>query len=81
MLRLSRRRLAADAEAIGERVGASEEAVRDALRRLDREGFVERRGPLPPRLTLVGFGVALASLPARPKAALPSRNRRTSRAA
>jgi DNA-binding Lrp family transcriptional regulator len=80
MLRLSRRRLAADAEAIGERVGASEEAVRDALRRLDREGFVERRGPLPPRLTLVGFGVALASLPARAKQA-PLRRDRSSRAA
>ncbi len=80
MLRLSRRRLPADVESIGERVGAPEEAVRDALRRLDQGGFVERRGALPPRLTLLGFGVAVASLPPRVKARR-SRRYRSSRAA
>jgi Mn-dependent DtxR family transcriptional regulator len=80
MLRLSRRRQPADVEAIAERVGAPARAIRAALRRLAHDGFVDRPGEMPPRLTLVGFAVAVASLP--PATRIPRPNpQRSSRAA
>jgi Mn-dependent DtxR family transcriptional regulator len=79
MLRLSRRREAADEDALTVRSGESSVSVRAALRRLEAQGLVEQRPPLPPRLTLLGLAIAVALLPgtARPK----SRARRASRAA
>jgi|HubBroStandDraft_6_1064221.scaffolds.fasta_scaffold562087_1 Mn-dependent DtxR family transcriptional regulator len=68
MLRLARRRRATDSSvvaAVALRVGAPESAVREALRRLDRRGLVERRLSGPPRLTMEGFAVAVALLPQR----------------
>jgi DNA-binding GntR family transcriptional regulator len=84
MLRLSRRREAADEDALTVRSGHSRAAVRDALRRLQAQGLVERRPSLPPRLTMTGLAVAVALLP--PSSALPAaraarRARRDSRAA
>jgi hypothetical protein len=69
MLRLARRRKAADVEAVALRVGAPASAVRASMRRLDIGGLVERRLSGPPRLTMAGFAVAVALLPARPKRA------------
>jgi Mn-dependent DtxR family transcriptional regulator len=81
MLRLARRRQAADGEALTARVSGSEAQVRAALRRLDAAGLVERRGDHPPRLTMAGLAVALGLL-AAPRAARPARpGRRPSRAA
>ncbi len=78
MLRLARRRRAADEAEVALRVGGSPAAVRGALRRLDAAGLVERRLAQPARLTMAGFAVAL--LPGR--AARPARPRRVaSRAA
>jgi len=63
MLRLARRRKAADPSALALRVGVSDAAVRTALRRLDGQGLVERRLSHPPRLTMEGFALAVALLP------------------
>jgi Mn-dependent DtxR family transcriptional regulator len=65
MLRLARRRKAADMGAVALRVGASQAAVRASLRRLDGSGLVERRLSEPPRLTMEGLAVAVALLPQR----------------
>jgi DNA-binding Lrp family transcriptional regulator len=79
LLRLARRRLAADIEAIVLRVGASPAAVRAALRRLDAQGLLER-GPTI-RLTMAGLALAVALLPAAAMAPAQHRTVRTSRAA
>jgi len=65
MLRLARRREAADADAVAMRVGAPAPAVRAAMRRLDAGGLVERRAIQPPRLTLAGFALAVGILPGK----------------
>jgi len=75
MLRLARRRDAADEVAIGLRVPGSEWEVRQCLRRLARCGLVEWTRAGAPRLSMAGLAVAVATLPP------PSqRNRRPSRA-
>jgi Mn-dependent DtxR family transcriptional regulator len=76
MLRLARRRKAADEGAIAVRVGGSPEVVRAALRRLDAGGLVERRLAEPPRLTMAGFAVAVSLLPGQPAATQPARQPR-----
>lgn len=81
MLRLARRRKAADEGEVAVRVGGSPGSVRAALRRLDAGGLVERRLSEPPRLTMAGFAVAVALLPERPAQASKLRSVRTSRAA
>jgi DNA-binding GntR family transcriptional regulator len=80
MLRLSRRREAANEEALAVRSGHPRASVRNALRRLEAQGLVERRPRLPPRLTMTGLAVAVALLPA-PAARPARRPRRDSRAA
>jgi DNA-binding Lrp family transcriptional regulator len=82
MLRLARRRQAANDGEIAVRVSRPPSAVRGALRRLAELGLVERRvGDLSPtpRLTMSGFALAVALLPgaARPSTA----SRRAPRAA
>lgn len=80
MLRLSRRREAADEDALTLRSGHTRATVRDSLRRLESIGLVERRTGRAPRLTFEGLAVAVALLPAR--AVRPVRpSRRPSRAA
>ena len=80
MLRVARRREAADEEALALRVGNSPGEVRDAIRRLDAAGLVERRAEDAPRLTMAGLAVAMGLLPATPaRARLAAR--RSSRAA
>jgi Mn-dependent DtxR family transcriptional regulator len=84
MLRLARRRKAAEVSAVALRVGASEAQVRSSLRQLDARGLVERRLSQPPRLTLEGFAVAVALLPLRaerPRHASVLRVLRSARAA
>jgi predicted transcriptional regulator len=82
MLRLARRRQAANDGEIAVRVSRPPSAVRGALRRLAELGLVERRvgdvSPTP-RLTMSGFALAVALLPgaARPSTA----SRRAPRAA
>jgi Mn-dependent DtxR family transcriptional regulator len=73
MLRVARRREAADEEALAARVGDPAE-VRDAIRRLDAAGLVERRGRAAPRLTMAGLAVAVGLLPIA-----ASQNRRSAR--
>ena len=68
MLRVARRREAADEEALAVRVGGPPARVRAALRSLDGAGLVERRDGRAPRLTMLGFAVAVGSLPAAPHA-------------
>jgi DNA-binding GntR family transcriptional regulator len=80
MLRVARRREAADEEALAVRVGGPPAAVRAALRQLDGLGLVERREGRAPRLTMAGFAVAVGSLPAA-AAASRAPARRRSRAA
>jgi Mn-dependent DtxR family transcriptional regulator len=63
MLRLARRREAADLDAVAVRLGAPAAAVRVSMRRLDAGGLVERRGGQAPRLTLAGFALAVSLLP------------------
>jgi hypothetical protein len=79
MLRLARRREAAEEEALAVRVGSDGGRLRAVLRRLEAAGLVERRPDLPPRLTMAGLAVAIGSLPApavRPaRAAGPGRSR------
>jgi DNA-binding IclR family transcriptional regulator len=65
MLRLARRRDEAGVEALAVRVGGTQAQVRAALVRLDRAGWVIR-GPERARLTMAGFALAVATLPARP---------------
>lgn len=82
MLRLARRRQAADVGEVAVRVGGSASDVRAALRRLDGSGLVERRVSQPPRLTLAGLAVAVAALPERLRRTVPKPLRQgTSRAA
>jgi Mn-dependent DtxR family transcriptional regulator len=84
MLRLARRRKAADEGEVAVRVGGAPGSVRAALRRLDARGLVERRHGQAPRLTMAGFAVAVALLPERPAQASRAsklRSVRTSRAA
>jgi len=64
MLRLARRRVAADSGELFERVGIDRARIRAALGRLDAAGFVERR-PQGARLTMSGLAVAVALRPAR----------------
>ena len=79
MLRLSRRREAADEEGLVVRSGGTKAEVRASLRRLEALGFVERRADRP-RLTMQGLAAAVALLPRRQTR--PSRApRRASRAA
>jgi Mn-dependent DtxR family transcriptional regulator len=80
MLRLARRREAADAEALAVRLGGSAAAVRAAIRRLDAAGLVERRAGDAPRLTMSGLAVAVGLLPASASGKGRS-SRRSSRAA
>ena len=61
MLRLARRRERADVGRIVDRVQGPSTQVREALRRLEAAGLVERR-PEGPRLTLAGFAVAVATV-------------------
>jgi len=76
MLRVARRREAADEEALVVRVGGPPAQVRAALRTLDTAGLVERRAGRAPRLTMAGFAVAVGSLPAWPAARrMPPRRR------
>jgi Mn-dependent DtxR family transcriptional regulator len=77
LLRLARRRLPADEAGIVLRVGATPAQVRDALRRLDARGLVERGSS--PRLTMAGLALAVALLPRH--AAVPAHHVRTPRAA
>jgi DNA-binding FadR family transcriptional regulator len=80
MLRLSRRREAADEDALVIRSGHTRAEVRNALRRLEAQGIIERRATLPPRLTMMGLAIAVSQLPAQPaRASRPAR--RSSRAA
>jgi Mn-dependent DtxR family transcriptional regulator len=78
MLRLARRRQAADDGQIALRVGSPPHTIRTALRRLDAAGLVERQDLGAARLTMAGFALAVAGLP-RPGAARTSQ--RTPRAA
>jgi predicted transcriptional regulator len=61
LLRLARRRLPADDDAVALRVGIAPSAVRSALRRLGAQGLVERRHTT--RLTMAGLVVAVSLLP------------------
>ena len=63
MLRLARRREAADEEAVAVRTGGSPAQVRSSLRRLRAMGLVQRVAH-EPRLTMPGFAIAVALLPA-----------------
>jgi Mn-dependent DtxR family transcriptional regulator len=82
MLRLSRRREAADEDALTVRSGASPAVVRDSLRRLEAQGLIERRAERPPRLTLEGLAVAVAIVRmARTPHAAPLSAARTARLA
>jgi Mn-dependent DtxR family transcriptional regulator len=65
MLRLARRREAADVDAVAVRSGGSAAAVRASMQRLDAGGLVERRGGQAPRLTFDGFALAIAMLPSK----------------
>jgi Mn-dependent DtxR family transcriptional regulator len=71
ILRLARRRQAAEDGEIAVRVGQSTSAVRASLRRLDALGLVEPRFHGGARLTMAGLALALAMLPgaARPASA------------
>src|ERR1700722_16757689 len=80
MLRLSRRREAADEDALTVRSGHPRASGPNALRRLEAQGLVERRPRLPPRLTMTGLAVAVALLPT-PAARPLRRARRNSRVA
>jgi predicted transcriptional regulator len=65
MLRLARRREAADDEPLAIRVGAPVTRVRSALRRLQSSGLVDLQEARAPRLTMQGFAVAIALISAR----------------
>lgn len=77
MLRLAHGRLGANLERIGARSGGARARLRTALRRLERDGLVERVRDGDPRLTMGGLAVAVASLPtAAARAARPGVARR-----
>jgi Mn-dependent DtxR family transcriptional regulator len=61
MLRLARRREAADIDALQIRLSGSRADVRASLRRLEAADLVERLGDERARLTLAGFAVAVAT--------------------
>lgn len=63
MLRLARRRVAAEDSEIAIRVGESSASVRASLRRLGALGLVEARAAGGARLTMAGLALALAMLP------------------
>ena len=65
LLRLARRRSAADIGRLLDRVGGTTAELRDALRRLETGGFVDRRAEDNVRLTLPGLAVAVASIAGR----------------
>jgi DNA-binding Lrp family transcriptional regulator len=82
MLRLARRCEAAEVDAVADRVGAPASAVRAAMRRLSASGVIERRAGRPPRLTMAGLAIAVATLPAAaPRARTRGAKPRASRAA
>ncbi len=65
LLRLARRRCAADIDQLLVRVGGAPAELRDAMRRLEQAGLVERlpgAGDGNGRLTLSGLAVAVASI-------------------
>ena len=68
MLRLARRREAADVDALQVRTSGSRADVRASLRRLERAELVERLGEERARLTLAGFAIAVAIRGQRRKA-------------
>jgi len=80
MLRVARRREGADEEALALRVGGTRAEVRAAIRRLEAGGLVERRGAVPPRLTMAGLALAVGLLPAASRRTARS-PRRSTRAA
>jgi Mn-dependent DtxR family transcriptional regulator len=80
LLRLSRRREAADVDALVLRSGESAAGVRAALRRLEKLGLVEQRLGHGPRLTMQGLATAVALLPPAP-AKKAAAGKRASRAA
>jgi Mn-dependent DtxR family transcriptional regulator len=81
MLRLARRREAADEEALALRVGSTRGAVRAAVRRLGAGGLVQRRAGGSPSLTMAGLAVAIALLPAKAPRVQRATARSSSRAA
>ena len=78
MLRLARRRQAADLEALEARVEGAGADVREALRRLEAQGLVERVAGGGGRLTMAGLAVAVACVAAAKAAKRPSRAARRS---
>ncbi len=77
LLRLARRRSAADSERLLDRVGGTTAELRDALRRLEADGFVARMTEDNVRLTMPGLAVAVASIAGRRKSkAAPRTSRR-----
>jgi len=78
MLRLARSRQMASFEAVAVRVGGTLRDVRVSARRLRAAGLLEMR-PDALRLTMAGFAVAVAMLPAKAGTRVPPR--RSSRAA
>ncbi len=77
ILRLSRRRNAAEADSILVRVGGQLSDLRAALRKLEQSGLVNRIGDTGGRLTLPGLAVAVAAAATKVnKAASKSRQRR-----
>jgi Mn-dependent DtxR family transcriptional regulator len=80
ILRLSRRREAADEDALVLRAGASPGSVRASLRRLEALGLVEQRVERGPRLTMRGLAAAVALLPVQ-AAKKAKATKRASRAA
>ncbi len=72
MLRLARRRQAADDGEIAVRVDQPPHVVRASLRRLDAAQLVERLSTGAVRLTMAGFALAVAGLPRAPGKTRPS---------
>jgi Mn-dependent DtxR family transcriptional regulator len=81
MLRLARRREAADVEALELRVGGDPSEVRASLRRLAAGGYVERLGATGARLTMEGLAVAVATVAAVKRKSSAPVKKRSSRAA
>lgn len=75
ILRLSRRRNAAEADSILVRVGGQLSDLRAALRKLEQSGLVNRIGDTGGSLTLPGLAVAVAA--AATKVVPKSRQRRS----
>ena len=73
MLRLARKREAAQIEALVDRVGGTRAEVRAALRMLESQGLVERLEADVARLTFVGFAIAVATRSAARTLAASSR--------